>query len=176
MAIVPDSDPHWARQNLTLCLCVCMCVYFGISVDMAMGRKNTRFGVATNHREIEGVIVYLCLLGFIILIKICIKTRSWTRDGFGDLIMHGEGVRHPTTSARRRLPSSMCSYVCLTKQNVGLFLDTNVSTLSGVHQLAMHTFDAVGFVILCSPFEYLVAFRVLGEAMARCTWNLNTIH
>jgi hypothetical protein len=48
--------------------------------------------------------------------------------------------------------------------------------LSGVHQLVMHAFDAVGFVILCSPFEYLVSFRVLGEAITRYTWNPNTVH
>ena len=84
--------------------------------------------------------------------------------------MRGEGVRHLTTSVRRRLPPSMCSCVCLIKQiNVGLLLGTNVPTLSSVHQLVMHAFDVVGFVILCSPFEYLVSFRVLGEVMAGCT-------
>ena len=41
-----------------------------------MGMENTRFGVATNHQEIEGVIGHLYLLGFIILIKICMKTGS----------------------------------------------------------------------------------------------------
>jgi hypothetical protein len=107
--------------------------------------------------------------GFIILIKTCIKTGFGTRDGFGNLVMRGEGVRHPTTSVRRRLAPSMCSCVCLIKQNVGLLLGTNVPTLSGVHQLVMHAFDAVGFVILCSPFEYLVSFWVLGETMAGCT-------
>jgi hypothetical protein len=56
-----------------MCKCVGVCVCSGISVDMAMGTENTRFGVATNHREIEGVIGHLYLLGFIILIKICIK-------------------------------------------------------------------------------------------------------
>jgi hypothetical protein len=90
--------------------------------------------------------------------------------------MYGEGVRHPTTFVRRRLPPSMCSYVCLTKQNVGLFLGTNVPTLSGVHQLVMHAFDVVDFVILCSPFEYLVSFKVLGEVMAGYTWNPNIVH
>jgi hypothetical protein len=45
-------------------------------VDMAIGMENTRFGVATNHREIEDVIGHLCLLGFIILIKICLKIES----------------------------------------------------------------------------------------------------
>ena len=83
--------------------------------------------------------------------------------------MRGEGVRHPTTSVRRQLPPSMCSCVCLIKQNVGLFLGTNVPTLSGVHQLVMHAFDVVDFVILCSPFEYLVSFKVLGEVMAGYT-------
>ena len=107
--------------------------------------------------------------GFIILIKICIKTGFGTRDGFGDLVMHRERVRYPTTSVRRQLPPSMCSCVCLIKQNVGLLLGTNVPTLSGVHQLVMHVFNAVGFVILCSPFEYLVSFWVLGETMTGYT-------
>ena len=98
---------------------------------------------------------------FIILIKICIKIGSWTRDGFWDLIMRGEGVRHPTTSVLRRFPPSMCSCVCLIKQNVGLLLGTNVLTLSGVHQLVMHTFDVVSFFILCSLFEYLVSLGFL---------------
>ena len=95
--------------------------------------------------------------GFIILIKTCIKTGSGTRDGFGDLVMRGKGVRHPTTFVRRRLPPSMC--LCVFDQsskNVGLLLDTNVLTLSGVHQLVMHAFNTVGFVIFCSSFEYLV--------------------
>ncbi len=92
-----------------------VCVCSDISVDMAMGTENTRFGVATNHREIEGVIGHLYLLGFTILIKICIKTGSRTIDGFGDLIMRGEGVRHPTTSILRQLPPSMHSCVCLIK-------------------------------------------------------------
>jgi hypothetical protein len=90
--------------------------------------------------------------------------------------MRGEGVRHPTTSVRRRLPPSMCSCVCLVKQmNVGLLLGTNVPTLSSVHQLVMHAFDAVDFVMLCSPSEYLISFRVLGEIMARYTWNPNIV-
>ena len=66
------------------------------------------------------------------------KTGSRTRDGFGDFIMRGEGVRHPMTSFRRWLPPSMCSHVCLIKQNVGLLLNTNVPTLLGVHQLVMY--------------------------------------
>ena len=90
--------------------------------------------------------------------------------------MRGEGVRHPTTSVRRQLPPSMCSCVCLIKQNVGLFLGTNVPTLSSVHQLVMQSFDAVSFVILYSLFEYLVSFRILGEAMAGYTWNPNIVH
>ena len=55
---------------------VCVCVRSEIFVDMAIGTDNTRFGVATNHWEIEGVIGHLYLLVFIILIKICIKTGS----------------------------------------------------------------------------------------------------
>ena len=78
-----------------------------------MGTDNTRFGVATNHQEIEGVIEHLYLLGFIILIKTCIKTGSGTRDEFEDLVIRGEGVRYPTTSVRRWLPPSMCSCVCM---------------------------------------------------------------
>jgi hypothetical protein len=88
----------------------------------------------------------------------------------------GKVLGTPTTFVRRQLPPSMCSCVCLIKQNVGLFLGTNVPTLSGVHQLVMQSFDAVSFVILCSPFEYLVSFRILGEAMAGYTWNPNIVH
>ena len=139
-------------------------------VDMAMGTDNTRFEVATNHREILRCDWSTMSTSFIILFKICIKTSSGTRHRFRDLIMHGEGVRHPTASIRKRLPPSMCSCVCLIKQiNVGLLLGTNVPTLSSVHQLVMHAFDIVGFVILCFLFEYLVYFRALGEAMARYT-------
>jgi phosphate starvation-inducible membrane PsiE len=73
--------------------------------------------------------------------------------------MRGEGVKHPMTSIHRQLPPSMCSCVCLIKQiNVGLLLGTNVTTLSGVHQLVMHIFDVVGFVILCFPDFYLFLF------------------
>ena len=149
MAIVPDSDPHWARQNLTLCLCVCMCVYFGISVDMEMGRKNTRFGVATNHREIEGVIGHLCLLGFIILIKTCIKIEFWTRDEFGDLVMHREGVMHFTTSIRRRLPPSMSSCVCSIKQKCWIIIRHKCPNIVGCTSIR----DAR---IRCSRFCYLL--------------------
>ena len=45
-------------------------------VDMVMGTNNKRFGAVTNHQEIKGVIGHLYLLGFIILIKICMKTES----------------------------------------------------------------------------------------------------
>ena len=74
----PNSDPHWVQSNLVfsllcagvnilckhvqVCVCVCVCVCSGIFVDMAMGTVNTRFGVATNYREIEGVIGHLYLL------------------------------------------------------------------------------------------------------------------
>ena len=66
-----DSNPHWAHRKLTLvCLCawvnilwkhvqVYMCVCSDIFVDMAMRTENMRFGVGTNHREIEGVIGHL---------------------------------------------------------------------------------------------------------------------
>ena len=47
---------------------------------------------------------------------------------------------------------------------------------SGVHQLVMHTFDAVDFVILCSPFDYLYIFRVLSETMKGYTWNPNIVY
>jgi hypothetical protein len=99
------------------------------------------------------------------------KIGSDTRDGFENLLMREEGVRHPMTSVRRRLPPTICSYVCLINQakNVGLLLSTNVPTLSSIHQLVMYAFDVVGFIILCSSFEYLVSFRVLGEAMAGYT-------
>ncbi len=80
------------------------------------------------------------------------------------------------TSVRRRLPPSMCSYVCLINQvKVGLFLGTNVPMLSGVHQLVMHAFNTVDFVIFCSPIEYLYIFKVLGKTMTGYTWNL-TVH
>ena len=70
-----------------------------------------------------------------------------------------EGIRYSTTSVRRRLPPSMCFCVCLINQvKVGLFLGTNVPMLSGVHQLVMHAFNAVDFVIFCSPIEYLYIF------------------
>jgi hypothetical protein len=61
-------------------------------------------------------------------------------------------------------------------KNVGLLLSTNIPTLSGVHQLVMHAFNVVVFVILCSAFEYLVSFRVLGETIARYTLNSNTVY
>jgi hypothetical protein len=85
-------------------------------VYMAMGTDNTEFGVATNHREIIRCDWSPMSTNFIILIKTCIKTGSGTRDGFGDLVMCGEGVRHPTASVRRRLPPSMCTCVCLINQ------------------------------------------------------------
>ena len=81
-----------------------------------MGMDNTRFGVVTSHLEIMRYDWSPMSTSFIILIKTCIKTGSGTRDGFGDLIMRGEGVRHPTTSVLRRLPPSMCSCVCLINQ------------------------------------------------------------
>ena len=96
------------------------------------------------------------------MIKTCIKTGSGTSDGFGDLVMRGEGVKHPMTSIRKQLPPFMCSCVCLIKQiNVGLLLGTNVTTLSGVHQLVMQAFDVVGFVILCFT-DFLFFFLSLG--------------
>ena len=97
-------------------MCVCVCVCSGIFVDMENGTNNTRFGVATNHWEIMRCDWLPTSTDFIILIKTCIKTRSGTRDGFGDLVMCGEGVRHPTTSVHRWLPPSMCSCVCLINQ------------------------------------------------------------
>ena len=95
---------------------MCVCVCSSIFVDMAMGTDNTRFGVVTSHLEIMRYDWSPMSTSFIILIKTCIKTGSGTRDGFGDLVMRGEGVRHPTTSVRRRLPPSMCSCVCLINQ------------------------------------------------------------
>jgi hypothetical protein len=84
--------------------------------------------------------------------------------------MREEGVRHPTTSVRRRLPPSMCFCVFdQSSKNVGLIIKYKYPDIVGLHQLVMHAFDAVGFVIICSPFEYLVSFRVLGEAMVGCT-------
>ena len=98
--------------NMYKCVCVC----FGIFMDMANGTDNTRFGVTTNYREIMRCDWSPMSTGFIILIKTCIKTRFGTRDGFGNLVMRGEGVRHPTTSVHKRLPPSMCSCVCLINQ------------------------------------------------------------
>jgi hypothetical protein len=43
-------------------VCVCMSICSNIFVDMAMETDNTRFGVATNHWENEGVIGHLYLL------------------------------------------------------------------------------------------------------------------
>ena len=76
-------------------MCVCVCVCSDMFMDMAIGMDNTRFGVTTNHREIMRCDWSPISIGFIILIKTCIKTGSGTRDGFGDLVMRGEGVRHP---------------------------------------------------------------------------------
>ena len=103
-------------KHVKMCVCVCVCVCSDIFVDMAMGTDNTRFGVVTSHLEIMRYDWSPMSTSFIILIKTCIKTGSGTRDGFGDLVMRGEGVRHPTTSVRRRLPPSMCSCVCLINQ------------------------------------------------------------
>jgi hypothetical protein len=99
-------------KHIQMCVCVCS----GMFVDMVMGTDNTRFGVATNHRESLRCDWSPMSTSFIILIKTCMKTESWTRDGFGDLVMRGEGVRHPTTSVRRRLTPSICSCVCLINQ------------------------------------------------------------
>ena len=82
--IVLNSDPHWARRNLAFvfvcfgecivetCASVCVCALTYPWI-WQWGGENTRFGVATNHQEIEGVMGHLCLLHFIFLIKICIK-------------------------------------------------------------------------------------------------------
>jgi hypothetical protein len=75
--------------------------------------------------------------------------------------MRREGVRHPMTSFRRWLPPSMCSHVCLFKQNVGLLLNTNVPTLLGVHQLVMYAFCRDRFCYLLFPFDYLYLLRFL---------------
>ena len=70
--------------------------------------------------------------------------------------------------------TSLHVFLCVFDQssNEGI----NFPTLLGVHQLVMHVFDAIGFVILCSPFEYLVSFRVFGETVAGNTWYPNTVH
>ena len=57
---------------------------------MAMGRRNTRFGVATKYWEIEGVIGHLCLIGFIILIKICLKLGLEPEMDLGILLCVGK--------------------------------------------------------------------------------------
>ena len=72
-----------------MCKCVCVCVRFGMFMDMEMRMDNTRFGVATNHREIMRCDWSPMSTGFIILVKTCIKTGFGARDGFGDLVMRG---------------------------------------------------------------------------------------
>jgi hypothetical protein len=176
-AIVPNSDPNLARQNLALCFaacvwtycgnmckCVCVCVraptYLWI---WQWGEKTRDLKSPPIIRKFEDVISHLCLTGFIISIKICLKTGSWIIDGFKDLIISGEGVRYRTTSVRRQLPPSMCSCVCLIKQNVGLLLGTNVLKLSSVHQLVMHTFRRSRFCYHLFTFwlsVYLLGFLV----------------
>jgi hypothetical protein len=81
-----------------------------------METNNMRFGVTTNHRETLRCDWSPMSTSFIILIKICMKIGSLTRDGFEDLVMRGEGVKHPTTSVCRRLPHSVCSCVCSINQ------------------------------------------------------------
>ena len=48
--------------QMCVCVCVCVCVRSAIFMDMEMETDNTRIGVATNHREIEGVVGHLYLL------------------------------------------------------------------------------------------------------------------
>ena len=142
-----------------------------------MGRRKTRFGVATNHWEIEGVIGYLCLIGFIILIKICLKTRSWMRDGFRDLIMHGEGVSipwHPSKDGYL-LP---CVHAC-DQANVGFIILVQMSWCFRAYINWWWThFHAIGIVILCSPLIilYLLGFLVkqwqgILETLTLFTWT-----
>ena len=94
------------------------------------------------------------------------KNRVWhhyTRDGFGDLIMCGEGVRHPMTSVRRRLPPSICFCVFdQSSKNVGLIIKYKYLDVVGLHQLVMHAFDAVGFVSLkvLIPINWLINPRI----------------
>ncbi len=82
--------------------------------------------------------------------------------------------RHPSVDSYSR-HVLLCVFDQSSK-NVGLLLNTNIPTLLGVHQLVIHAFDAVGFVVFSSPFKYLVSFRVLGEAIVGFTWNPNTVH
>ena len=127
--IFPNSDPHWARRNLifsVLCtgvnilykhvqmsLCVCTLAY---SWTWKMGRTTWDLESPPIIGKLWGVIGHLRLLILLSWFKTCIKTRSGTRDRFKDLVMCGEGVRHPTTSVRKWLPPSMCSCVCLINQ------------------------------------------------------------
>ena len=127
--IFPNSDPHWAWRNLifyVLCvgvnilckhvqMCVCGCVLRHVRGHGKWDGQH-EIGVITSHREIMRCDWSPMSTSFIILIKICIKTRSCTIDGFGDLIMRGEGVRHPTISVHKWLPPSMCSCMCLINQ------------------------------------------------------------
>ena len=94
---------------------MCVCVLWHVR-GHDNRTDNTRFGIATNHREIMRFNWSSMSIGFIILIKIFMKTGSGTKDGFRDLVMHGEGVRHSTIFVCRRLPASTCSCLCLINQ------------------------------------------------------------
>jgi hypothetical protein len=87
--------------------------------------------------------------------------------------MHGEGVRHPTTSIRKRLPPFMYSW-CLIKQMLDL-LGTNVLALLGVHQLVKHVFRCDRFCYHLFPFDYLLGFSMKQWLGALKTLTLFTI-
>ena len=85
--------------------------------------------------------------------------------------MHGEGVRHPTTSVQRRLPLSKCSWFVWPCKILVL---VRYKCLEVVR--LMHAFRCDRFCYHSFPFDYLVSFRVLSETMAGCTWNPNIVH
>ena len=95
-------------------MCVCALAYPWIR---QCGGENTRFGVTTNYREIEGVIDHLCLMDFILLRHIKngleLEMGSRVRLCTGKVL----GIpRHPLKNSY--LPSSVP--LCLLSMDVGL--------------------------------------------------------
>ena len=115
-----DSDPHWARQNLVsyvlcarvnMCKCVCVCAPACLWI-WQWGRTTRDFESPPIIKKFWGVIGHSMSTSFIILINICMKTGSWTRDGFEDLVMHGKVLSTPRyLSADGYLP--LCAIVCV---------------------------------------------------------------
>ena len=85
--------------------------------------------------------------------------------------MHGEGVRHPTTSVENNyLPSSVL--LCLLSMDVGFKLNINVPIFrQAIYQEWYMQFD---FIWFCLDFLFhfslsFVFIRVLGNPMVGCT-------